>query len=96
LRLPHTENTIKYRLLGNTSLYVSALCLGTMTFARNGVWLNGLIGSYGSLFTDSLGVNASFLNRDLFQVVAIGVKRKQEIKLFESPRNGGRITQNRR
>jgi aryl-alcohol dehydrogenase-like predicted oxidoreductase len=29
---------MKYRLLGNTGLYVSELCLGTMTFGANGFW----------------------------------------------------------
>ena len=29
---------MKYRLLGNTGLYVSELCLGTMTFGAKGFW----------------------------------------------------------
>ena len=29
---------MKYRLLGQTGLYVSELCLGTMTFGNNGFW----------------------------------------------------------
>ena len=29
---------MKYRLLGNTGLYVSELCLGTMTFGASGFW----------------------------------------------------------
>lgn len=29
---------MKYRLLGNTGLYVSELCLGTMTFGSEGFW----------------------------------------------------------
>jgi len=29
---------MKYRLLGNTGLYVSELCLGTMTFGSKGFW----------------------------------------------------------
>ena len=29
---------MKYNLLGNTGLYVSELCLGTMTFAGRGMW----------------------------------------------------------
>ena len=29
---------MKYRLLGNTGLYVSELCLGTMTFGSQGFW----------------------------------------------------------
>jgi len=29
---------MKYRLLGNTGLYVSELCLGTMTFGSDGFW----------------------------------------------------------
>jgi aryl-alcohol dehydrogenase-like predicted oxidoreductase len=29
---------MKYRLLGNTGLYVSELCLGTMTFGGDGFW----------------------------------------------------------
>jgi aryl-alcohol dehydrogenase-like predicted oxidoreductase len=29
---------MKYRLLGNTGLYVSELCLGTMTFGAQGFW----------------------------------------------------------
>ncbi len=30
--------TMKYRLLGHTGLYVSELCLGTMTFGAKGFW----------------------------------------------------------
>ena len=29
---------MKYNLLGNTGLYVSELCLGTMTFGGRGMW----------------------------------------------------------
>ena len=29
---------MKYRLLGPTGLYVSELCLGTMTFGNKGFW----------------------------------------------------------
>ena len=29
---------MKYRLLGRTGLYVSELCLGTMTFGDQGFW----------------------------------------------------------
>ena len=29
---------MKYRLLGNTGLYISELCLGTMTFGAQGFW----------------------------------------------------------
>lgn len=32
------ENTMHYRLLGRTGLYVSTLCLGTMTFYGKGFW----------------------------------------------------------
>jgi aryl-alcohol dehydrogenase-like predicted oxidoreductase len=31
---------MKYRTLGNTGLFVSQLCLGTMTFGGKGVWAN--------------------------------------------------------
>jgi len=31
---------MKYRTLGNTGLFVSELCLGTMTFGGQGVWAN--------------------------------------------------------
>lgn len=31
---------MKYKTLGNTGLFVSELCLGTMTFGGNGVWAN--------------------------------------------------------
>ena len=29
---------MKYRLFGNTGLYVSEMCLGTMTFGAQGHW----------------------------------------------------------
>ena len=29
---------MRYRLLGNTGLYVSELCLGTMTYGGKGMW----------------------------------------------------------
>ena len=29
---------MRYRLLGNTGLYISELCLGTMTFGAKGFW----------------------------------------------------------
>jgi aryl-alcohol dehydrogenase-like predicted oxidoreductase len=29
---------MRYRLLGQTGLYVSELCLGTMTFGGKGYW----------------------------------------------------------
>jgi aryl-alcohol dehydrogenase-like predicted oxidoreductase len=32
------EDTVRYRLLGRTGLYVSELCLGTMTFGDSGFW----------------------------------------------------------
>jgi len=32
------ENVRKYRLFGKTGLYVSELCLGTMTFGGKGFW----------------------------------------------------------
>jgi aryl-alcohol dehydrogenase-like predicted oxidoreductase len=32
------EDTMNYRLLGKTGLYVSELCLGTMTFGGKGFW----------------------------------------------------------
>ncbi len=31
---------MKYKALGNTGLFVSELCLGTMTFGGRGVWAN--------------------------------------------------------
>jgi aryl-alcohol dehydrogenase-like predicted oxidoreductase len=40
----HSDNGLRYRTLGNTGLFVSELCLGTMTFGGNeDVW--GLIGN---------------------------------------------------
>ena len=42
---------MKYRLLGNTGLFVSEICLGTMTFAGDGYWKQ--IGD-----VDQAGVNA--------------------------------------
>ena len=37
--LYHQEiEVMRYRLLGNTGLYVSELCLGTMTFGAKGFW----------------------------------------------------------
>src|SRR5487761_2043889 len=42
---------MKYRLLGNTGLYVSELCLGTMTFGAKGFWevMGGLQQAEGDL-----------------------------------------------
>ena len=36
---------MRYRLLGHTGLYVSELCLGTMTFGAQGFWqvMGGLL-----------------------------------------------------
>ncbi len=36
---------MRYRLFGKTGLYVSELCLGTMTFGGKGCW--GAIGKQG-------------------------------------------------
>src|SRR3981081_3916566 len=32
------ENSMRYRTLGRTGLYISELCLGTMTFGGKGFW----------------------------------------------------------
>ena len=32
------KDFMKYRLLGRTGLYVSEICLGTMTFGDQGFW----------------------------------------------------------
>lgn len=43
---------MKYKLLGNTGLYVSELCLGTMTFGGKGFWTN--IGTLDQQAVDQL------------------------------------------
>ncbi|HOY07859.1 MAG TPA: aldo/keto reductase [Saprospiraceae bacterium] len=48
---------MKYKLLGNTGLYVSELCLGTMTFGGKGFWTN--IGTLDQQAVDQL-VRTSF------------------------------------
>ena len=40
LRRHHKENEMRYRLLGRTGLYVSEICLGTMTYGGKGRWDN--------------------------------------------------------
>jgi len=48
---------MKYRLLGNTGLYVSEMCLGAMTFGGDGVWR--VIGGLGQPVVNDL-VRQSF------------------------------------
>jgi aryl-alcohol dehydrogenase-like predicted oxidoreductase len=36
--LKRKEKAVRYRLFGKTGLYVSELCLGTMTFGGKGFW----------------------------------------------------------
>jgi aryl-alcohol dehydrogenase-like predicted oxidoreductase len=48
---------MRYRLLGNTGLYVSELCLGTMTFGGKGFW--EAIGSLGTRDVETL-IGTSF------------------------------------
>lgn len=48
---------MKYRLLGNTGLYVSELCLGTMTFGAKGFW--EVMGGLQQIAVNDL-VNESF------------------------------------
>ena len=43
---------MKYRLLGRTGLYVSELCLGTMTFGDQGFWK--VMGGLGQSVVDTL------------------------------------------
>ena len=44
LRRHHKENEMRYRLLGRTGLYVSEICLGTMTYGGKGRW--EVVGQY--------------------------------------------------
>ena len=38
--LTYSGDPVRYNLLGQTGLYVSELCLGTMTFGGTGHWQN--------------------------------------------------------
>jgi aryl-alcohol dehydrogenase-like predicted oxidoreductase len=50
------ENIMRYNQLGNTGLFVSELCLGTMTFGGKGFWTN--IGALGQETADDLVAGA--------------------------------------
>ena len=65
---------MKYRLLGRTGMYVSELCLGTMTFGDQGFWK--VMGSLGqdavtTLIKQAFDAGVNF--NDTANVYALGV-----------------------
>lgn len=82
---------MKYRLLGNTGLFVSELCLGTMTFGGGGMW--NIVGQLGEGDVDTMvnrsldaGINfidtANVYAAGLSEVLvgkALGARRKDVI-----------------
>ncbi len=65
---------MKYNRLGNTGLFVSEICFGTMTFSGEG-WLGGVIGNLGqkeatALIGKSLAAGVNFI--DTADVYSIG------------------------
>jgi aryl-alcohol dehydrogenase-like predicted oxidoreductase len=65
---------MKYRLLGRTGLYVSELCLGTMTFGDQGFWkvMGGLgQGAVNTLVKQAFDAGVNFI--DTANVYSLGV-----------------------
>jgi aryl-alcohol dehydrogenase-like predicted oxidoreductase len=65
---------MKYRLLGRTGLYVSELCLGTMTFGDQGFWkVMGALGqeSVNTLVKQAFDAGVNFI--DTANVYALGM-----------------------
>ena len=82
---------MKYRLLGRTGLYVSELCLGTMTFGSEGFWkVMGGLGqeSVSTLVGQALDAGINFL--DTADVYSIGQSESlvgQALKDLRLPRD---------
>ena len=78
---------MRYRLLGNTGLYVSELCLGTMTFGANGFWevMGGLRQTDADLFVrESFDKGVNFF--DTANVYSLG---QSETLLGQAIKNNG-------
>jgi aryl-alcohol dehydrogenase-like predicted oxidoreductase len=82
---------MKYRLLGNTGLYVSELCLGTMTFGSSGFWkVMGGLGQepVNTLVGQALDSGINFI--DTANVYSIGQSESlvgQALKDLRQPRD---------
>ena len=82
---------MRYRLLGNTGLYVSELCLGTMTFGAKGFWevMGGLQQTEVDLLVrESFDQGVNFF--DTANVYSLGESEKllgQSIKNIGLPRD---------
>jgi aryl-alcohol dehydrogenase-like predicted oxidoreductase len=82
---------MKYRLLGRTGLYVSELCLGTMTFGDQGFWkVMGGLGqeAVNTLVKQSFDAGVNFI--DTANVYSLGVSETltgTAIKSLGLPRN---------
>jgi aryl-alcohol dehydrogenase-like predicted oxidoreductase len=82
---------MKYRLLGRTGLYVSEMCLGTMTFGDQGFWkVMGGLGqdSVNTLIKQAFGAGVNFI--DTANVYAMGMSETltgQAIKSLGLPRD---------
>lgn len=82
---------MKYRLLGRTGLYVSEMCLGTMTFGDQGFWkVMGGLGqdSVNTLIKQAFDVGVNFI--DTANVYAMGMSETltgQAIKSLGLPRD---------
>ena len=62
---------MRYRLLGRTGLYVSELCLGTMTFGGQGFWK--VIGGLGqdtatTLVKQAFDAGVNFIDLSLIHI----------------------------
>jgi len=82
---------MKYRLLGNTGLYVSEMCLGTMTFGGDGFWK--VMGGLGQQTVNDIvnrSVDAGINFIDTANVYSLGQSEQllgQAIKDLRLPRD---------
>jgi aryl-alcohol dehydrogenase-like predicted oxidoreductase len=82
---------MKYRLLGRTGLYVSEMCLGTMTFGDQGFWkVMGGLGqeAVNTLVKQAFDAGVNFI--DTANVYSIGLSETltgQAIKSLGLPRD---------
>jgi aryl-alcohol dehydrogenase-like predicted oxidoreductase len=82
---------MKYRLLGNTGLYVSEMCLGTMTFGSDGFWkVMGGLGqqTVNDIVKRSIDAGINFI--DTANVYSLGQSEQllgQAIKDLRLPRD---------
>jgi len=78
---------MKYRLLGNTGLYVSELCLGTMTFGAKGFWQ--IMGGLQQPDVDTLVREAFNQGVNFFDTANVYSLGESETLLGQAIRNTG-------